>query len=117
MSTKLQESRFSDFYPPSQIAGPPNYPFVGGTLSLPQADIHLKQEEWKRQYGFVVGAMLGPQPAVFIQGYPYVQEGLKKAEFQGRPQTPDFKERSFGELLGKLISASLERNILIWVGS
>lgn len=45
--------------------------------------------------------MLGSQPALYIQGQPYVQDALRKPEFQGRPKTQDFKERAFNKFLGK----------------
>lgn len=68
---------------------------------MPEKDLHFKQEEWLTQYGGVVGVMLGSQPALYIQGQPYVQDALRKPEFQGRPKTQDFKERAFNKFLGK----------------
>ncbi|KAI5696008.1 hypothetical protein M8J75_006849 [Diaphorina citri] len=80
--------------------GPPNYPLVGGLLSMPSIDLHFTQQEWLTKYGGVVGIMMGPRPGLFIQGAPYVQDALKKPEFQGRPETHDFKERSYGKIMG-----------------
>uniref|UniRef100_A0A8D8PKC1 Methyl farnesoate epoxidase n=1 Tax=Cacopsylla melanoneura TaxID=428564 RepID=A0A8D8PKC1_9HEMI len=80
--------------------GPPSYPLIGGILSLPESDVHLAQEDWAHQYGHLVGVMTGPSAMLFIHGAPYVQEALKKAEFQGRPRTVDITERSYGKNLG-----------------
>ncbi|XP_026676510.1 farnesoate epoxidase-like [Diaphorina citri] len=80
--------------------GPPNHPLIGGLLSMPSGETHFTQQEWLTKYGGVVGIMMGPRPGLFIQGAPYVQDALKKPEFQGRPHTADFKERSFGKFLG-----------------
>lgn len=84
--------------------GPPNYPLIGGTLSLPTADIHFAQQEWLGTYGPLVGVMLGPIPALFIAGNPHVLDALKKPEFQERPKIADFKERSFNKFLGVFFS-------------
>lgn len=67
---------------------------------MPSGETHFTQQEWLTKYGGVVGIMMGPRPGLFIQGAPYVQDALKKPEFQGRPHTADFKERSFGKFLG-----------------
>jgi Cytochrome P450. len=87
--------------PSSNLSGPPHYPLIGGALSMPSGDIHLTQQEWLAKYGGVVGIMMGPRPGLFIQGAPYVQDALKKPEFQGRPQTSDFTATSFGKSLGE----------------
>jgi Cytochrome P450. len=70
---------------------------------MPSGETHFTQQEWLTKYGGVVGIMMGPRPGLFIQGAPYVQDALKKPEFQGRPHTADFKERSFGKFLGEII--------------
>jgi hypothetical protein len=58
-------------------------------------------EQWLKQYGSVVGVMLGSQPAVFICGPSEVREVMKREEFQGRPENANFRQDNFNRKLGK----------------
>lgn len=58
-------------------------------------------EKWLKQYGPVVGLMLGSQPAVAICGPTEVLEVLRREEFQGRPENANFRQENFNRKLGK----------------
>jgi ferredoxin-NADP reductase len=58
-------------------------------------------EKWLKQYGPVVGLMLGPQPAVAICGPTEVMEAMRKEEFLGRPENANFRQENFNRKLGK----------------
>jgi hypothetical protein len=58
-------------------------------------------ELWLKQYGPVVGIMLGSQPAVLICGPHEVQEAMRREEFQGRPEKANFRQENFNRKLGK----------------
>jgi hypothetical protein len=58
-------------------------------------------EKWLQKYGPVVGLLFGSRRVIAICGPHQVLEVLKREEFQARPTSEFFKERSFGKLLGK----------------
>jgi hypothetical protein len=58
-------------------------------------------EKWLKQYGPVVGLMLGSERAVAISGPTEVIEVLRKEEFLGRPENANFRQENFNRKLGK----------------
>jgi hypothetical protein len=57
-------------------------------------------KKWKKEYGPVVGLMLGSQPAIAVVGPEEVLEALRRDEFQGRPDTFNARDRAFEKRLG-----------------
>jgi hypothetical protein len=57
--------------------------------------------EWLQKYGPVVGLVFGSRRTIAICGAREVLEVLQREEFQARPISNFFTERSFGKRLGK----------------
>jgi ferredoxin-NADP reductase len=57
-------------------------------------------EKWLKQYGPVVGLMLGSQPAVAVCGPAEVMEAMRRDEFLGRPENANFRQENFNRKLG-----------------
>lgn len=84
--------------------GPICLPIVGCLAFVPSKYLHLRMEKWLKQYGPVVGLMIGSQPAVAICGPTEVLEILRREEFQGRPENANFRQENFNRKLGLFFS-------------
>ena len=58
-------------------------------------------EKWAKQYGPIVGLMLGKQPAIVVCKPKEVLEVLQREEFQGRPENANFRIDNFNRRLGE----------------
>lgn len=50
-----------------------------------------------------MGLMLGSIPIIAVSGPRQVLEVLRRDEFQGRPDSPEVRERSFNKQLGEFV--------------
>jgi hypothetical protein len=67
-------------------------------------NIHLTMSgSWLEKYGPVVGLVLGSIPVIAVGGPREVLEVLRRDEFQGRPDGPEVRERSFNKRLGEFV--------------
>jgi hypothetical protein len=57
--------------------------------------------KWLQKYGPIVGLVFGSRRTIAICGAREVLEVLQREEFQARPTSSFFKDRSFGKRLGK----------------
>lgn len=88
-------------YPP----GPLHFPVIGPAFSVPRKLVHITLAgEWLQKYGPVVGLAFGSRKIIAICGAREVLEVLQREEFQARPTSMFFKERSFGKRLGVFFS-------------
>jgi hypothetical protein len=82
--------------------GPLHFPIIGSALFMPRKLIHITMAgKWLQKYGPVVGLVFGSRNTIAVCGAREVLEVLQREEFQARPISAFFKERSFGKRLGK----------------
>lgn len=80
-------------YPP----GPPVIPGLGNLLDIPLERPYLKFQEWKTQYGDIVGLKTGAGNMVILNSPELVHEVFEKrgAQFSDRPEMPMFSHYVF----------------------
>ena len=83
------------------ISGPPYVPVLGSSLYLLRKHTHIPMAgEWRQKYGPVVGFITAVRNVVAVCGPHEVLEVLHREEFQARPFSKFFSDRSFGKRLG-----------------
>ncbi|PNF20447.1 Methyl farnesoate epoxidase [Cryptotermes secundus] len=89
------------FKPKNFPPGPPCLPVVGSIPFIPAKHVQFTMvKKWKKQYGPVVGLMLGSKPALAVIGAEECLEVFRRDEFQGRPDTFNSRDRAFNKRLG-----------------
>ncbi|KAB2573838.1 Cytochrome P450 monooxygenase patH [Lasiodiplodia theobromae] len=69
--------------------GPPTLPFIGNLHQIPASRAYLRWEEWKKEYGSIIGLKLGSQNAIVLNSYKAVAELFDKRGgiYSSRPQS------------------------------
>ncbi|KAH8677106.1 cytochrome P450 [Ilyonectria robusta] len=85
-------------YPP----GPPTLPIIGNLHQMPMTNLHLKLQEWTKQYGPIISLKLGTQDMVVVSSDKIVRDLIDKrsAIYSGRM---DVFIREFGDDLNILM--------------
>lgn len=78
----LASRRPKDFPP-----GPSVLPVVGNLHQIPRRKAFLKQHQWTKEFGSIIGLKLGPQNVVVLNSYKHVKELFDKrgSKYSGRP--------------------------------
>ncbi|GLH01594.1 Methyl farnesoate epoxidase [Gryllus bimaculatus] len=80
--------------------GPPTVPILGALPFMPKENVHYAMEKWRKQYGGVVGLVLGTKLSCAVVETKVAKEVLKRDEFQARPISKFITERSFDRRIG-----------------
>ncbi|GLH13839.1 Methyl farnesoate epoxidase [Gryllus bimaculatus] len=91
--------------PPNFPPGLPYIPVFGSILFMPKTNGHFQMEQWREQYGGLVGIVFGHLGlSVAVCDPKLVREVLKRDDFLGRPISSFLTERSFNKRIGIIFS-------------